>query len=141
MKTRVQWIDGNRWLANNESGHGLVLDASASEDPQGRLGPSPMELLLLGVGGCSGIDVIHILKKSREPVTDCVVEIEGTRADTDPKVFTEIHMIYTVTGKGLNPAKVERAVDLSKEKYCSASVMMSKAATITREIKILEAEG
>ena len=139
MKTRVQWIDNNRWLASNEAGHGLVLDASASEDPLGRLGASPMELLLMGVGGCSGIDVVHILKKSREPVTDCVVEIEGTRADTDPKVFTGIHMIYTVTGKGLNPAKVERAVDLSKEKYCSASVMMSKAATITREIKILDA--
>ena len=127
-------------MANNESGHGMVLDASASEDPLGRLGPSPMELLLMGVGGCSGIDVVHILKKSREPVTDCVVEINGTRADTDPKVFTDIHMIYTVTGKGLNPAKVERAVDLSKEKYCSASVMMSKAANITREIIILEAE-
>ncbi|RED54018.1 OsmC family protein [Aestuariispira insulae] len=140
MKTRVQWIDNNRWLANNESGHGLVLDASMGEgDPLGRLGPSPMELLLMGVGGCSGIDVIHILKKSREPVTDCVVEIVGTRADTDPKVFTDIHMIYTVTGKGLTPAKVERAVDLSKEKYCSASVMMGKAAKITREIKILEA--
>lgn len=141
MKTRVQWIDGHRWMANNDSGHGMVLDASASEDPLGRLGPSPMELLLMGVGGCSGIDVIHILKKSREPVTDCVVEIEGTRADTDPKVFTDIHMIYTVTGKGLNPAKVERAVDLSKEKYCSASVMISKAANITREIIILEADA
>lgn len=140
MNVRAKWVEGHRFIGSNANGHGIVMDGSGADDPQGRLGPSPMELLLLGVAGCSGIDVVHILKKSREEVVDCVVDVDGKRADTEPKVFTDIHMIYTVTGKGLTPAKVERAVDLSAEKYCSASVMMGKAANITREIRIIEAE-
>lgn len=138
MNVRAKWVESNRFLGSTANGHGIVMDGSGSDDPLGRLGPSPMELLLLGVAGCSGIDVVHILKKSREVVTDCVVDVAGTRAGEDPKVFTDIHMTYTVTGKDLTPAKVERAVQLSAEKYCSASVMMAKAANITREIKIIE---
>lgn len=139
MKVRAKWTEGYRFIGNNESGHGLIMDGSGSEAPEGRLGNSPMELLLLGLAGCSGIDVVHILQKSREQVVDCVVDVEGTRAETEPKVFTDIHMVYTVKGTNLTPKKVERAVDLSAEKYCSASVMMSRAATITREIRIEDA--
>lgn len=135
MKIKASWVDGYRFIGSNDAGHGLIMDGSSGEQ---RLGNSPMELLLLGLGGCSGIDVVHILKKSRENVTDCVVDVDGTRADTEPKVFTDIHMTYTVTGKGLDMAKVTRAVDLSADKYCSASVMIGKAANITREIVVIE---
>ena len=138
MQARAKWVNGHRFLGNTGNGHGVIMDGSGSDDPLGRIGPSPMELLLLGMAGCTGIDVIHILEKSRQPVTDCVVEIDGTRADTEPKVFTHIHAIFTVTGKGLDPAKVERAVQLSAEKYCSASLMLGKTAEITRELHIVE---
>ena len=137
MKVQAKWVEGYRFIGNNEAGHGIVMDGAGGED---RLGNSPMELLLLALGGCSGIDVVHILKKSREDVLDCTVSVEGTRADTEPKVFTDIHMVYTVVGKNLSKEKVERAVSLSAEKYCSASVMVQKAANITREIIIQEAE-
>ncbi|MBO6824714.1 MAG: OsmC family protein [Sneathiella sp.] len=137
MKVQAKWVEGYRFIGNNEAGHGIVMDGAGGE---ARLGNSPMELLLLALGGCSGIDVVHILKKSREDVVDCIVSVEGTRADTEPKVFTDIHMIYTVVGKNLSEDKVERAVSLSAEKYCSASVMVQKAANITREIIIQEAE-
>lgn len=133
MKAQVKWIEGYRFIGKNEQGHGVILDGSGGDQ---RLGASPMEMLLLGLAGCSGIDVVHILQKSRQDVEDCIVDVEATRADTEPKVFTDIHMIYTVAGKGLKMDKVERAVDLSAEKYCSASVMMAKAANITREIII-----
>ncbi len=131
MKVQAKWVEGYRFIGKNEQGHGLIMDGSGGEQ---RLGNSPMELLLLSLAGCSGIDVVHILKKSRQDVVDCIVDVSGTRADTEPKVFTDIHMIYTVTGKNLSMEKVERAVDLSAEKYCSASVMIGQAANITREI-------
>lgn len=134
MKVKASWVEGYRFIGSNEQGHGVIMDGSGGEQ---RLGTSPMEMLLLGLGGCSGIDVVHILKKSRENVEDCVVDIEGTRADSEPKVFTDIHMIYTVTGHKLNMEKVERAVELSAEKYCSASVMIGKVANITREIIVV----
>jgi len=133
MKAQVKWVEGYRFVGKNEQGHGVILDGSSGDQ---RLGASPMEMLLLGLGGCSGIDVVHILQKSRQDVEDCIVDVEAKRADTEPKVFTDIHMIYTVTGKNLKLDKVERAVELSAEKYCSASVMMAKAANITREIII-----
>ena len=103
------------------------------------LGPRPMETVLIGTGACSAFDVIHILKKSREQVTDCVVELLAERADTDPKVFTKIHFHFLVTGKQLDHAKVARAIQLSAEKYCSASAMMAKTATISHDFEILEA--
>ncbi|MDX1736607.1 MAG: OsmC family protein [Alphaproteobacteria bacterium] len=138
MKTRIKWVEGFRFVGSSESGHSLVIDASGDETPHGKTANSPMQLMLMGVGGCSAIDVLHILQKGREDIVDCVVDVEGTRAETDPKVFTDIHMIYTVTGRNLKMAKVERAVELSAEKYCSASVMMGQVANITREIKLIE---
>lgn len=137
MKVQVKWVEGYRFIGNNEQGHGIILDGSGGDQ---RLGNSPMELLLLGLGGCSGIDVVHILQKSRQDVKDCIVDIDGTRADTEPKVFTDIHMIYRVSGKNLSLDKVKRAVDLSAEKYCSASVMMDQVANITCEIIIEETD-
>jgi putative redox protein len=98
-----------------------------------------MEMLLLGLGGCTAFDVVLILKRGREPVTDCVVEIEAERAETDPKVFTRIHLLYTLTGRALSPAKVERAIKLSKEKYCSASIMLGAVAEITYDFKVVDA--
>ncbi len=136
MKVQAKWVEGYRFIGSNEQGHGLVMDGSGGET---RLGNSPMELLLLSLGGCSGIDVVHILKKSRQDVVDCVVEVTGKRADTEPKVFTDIHMVYKVVGKNLSMDKVERAVELSADKYCSASVMIGQAANITREIIVEDA--
>jgi putative redox protein len=102
------------------------------------MGPRPMEVVLMGTGGCTAYDVVHILRKSRAPVTDCVVEIDAERAEEDPKVFTKIHFHFVVTGTGLKPAQVERAVHLTAEKYCSASIMLGKTAAITHDFEIRE---
>lgn len=137
MKARVKLVEGMTFLAESGSGHSVVLDASP--DVGGRdLGARPMELVLMGTGGCSAIDVVHILRKARQAIADCVVELEASRAAEDPKVFTRIHMHYIVTGKGLSPAQVERAVKLSKDKYCSASIMLAKTADITADFEIRE---
>ena len=140
MKTRIKWVEGQRFSGTTDTGHGVIIDASGDDTPHGKTAPSPMQYILMGVGGCSAIDVLHILQRGRENVTDVVVDVEGTRADTDPKVFTDLHMIYTVTGKNISEAKVKRAVELSGEKYCSASVMIGQVANITKEIRILQAE-
>jgi len=136
MKGRVRWVGDRNFLAESGSGHAVVMGASASG--AAALGPSPMEMVLLGLGGCTTFDVIHILERGREPVEDCVVELEAERAETEPKVFTRIHLHFIVTGKGLNAAKVERAIALSAEKYCSASAMLEKTATITHDFEIVE---
>lgn len=138
MKARIQLVEGMTFIAESGSGHAIVVDASP--DVGGRdLGARPMELVLMGTGACSAIDVVHILRKARQPVAGCVVELEGDRADADPKVFTRIRMHYVVTGKGLNPLQVERAIKLSKEKYCSASVMLEKTAEFSVDFEIREA--
>lgn len=138
MKARIQLIEGMTFIAESGSGHAIVVDASP--EVGGRdLGARPMELVLMGTGACSAIDVVHILRKARQPVAGCVVELEGDRADADPKVFTRIRMHYVVTGKGLNPLQVERAIKLSKEKYCSASVMLEKTAEFSVDFEIREA--
>ncbi len=135
MKARIKWIENVAFLGETESGHAMVMDGSP--DAGGRnLGPRPMETVLIGTGACSAYDVVHILKKSREPITDCVVELQAERAPTDPKVFTSIHFHFIVTGSDLNPAKVERAVKLSAEVYCSASAMLAKTAQITHDFEI-----
>jgi putative redox protein len=139
MKVRVKWIEDVCFMGESESGHAVVLDASPEVGGR-NLGMRPMEMLLVGMGACSSIDVVTILKKSRQPITDCVAEITGERADEIPKVFTKIHVHYVVTGKGLNPVQVERAVNLSAEKYCSASIMLGKAAKITHDFEVVEAE-
>lgn len=139
MKARIKWIENVAFVGESESGHALVMDGS----PEGggrNLGPRPMETVLIGTGACSAYDVIHILKKGRSKVTDCVVELSAERADTDPKVFTHIHLHFVVTGHDLDRTKVERAVALSAEKYCSASAMLAKTAVITHDVEIVAAE-
>jgi putative redox protein len=137
MKARIKWVEKVTFIAESGSGHAVVLDGAP--DAGGRnLGVRPMEMLLMGLGGCSAFDVVLILRKGREAVSDCVVELEAERAETDPKVFTRIHMHYKVTGRGLAPAKVERAIKLSAEKYCSASAIMAKTAVITHDWELIE---
>ncbi|GAB7562113.1 OsmC family protein [Methylobacillus methanolivorans] len=139
MKARVKWIENVCFMGESETGHAVVLDGAP--DAGGRnLGMRPMEMLLIGMGACTSFDVVTILKKSRQPVTDCEAEISAERADEIPKVFTKIHVHFVVTGKSLNPVQVERAVKLSAEKYCSASIMLGKAAEITHDFEIREAE-
>jgi putative redox protein len=138
MKARIQLVEGMTFVAESGSGHAVVVDASP--DVGGRnLGARPMELVLMGTGSCSAIDVMHILRKARQAVTGCVVELEAERAPEDPKVFTRIRMHYVVSGKALAPAQVERAIKLSKEKYCSASVMLAKTAEFEVDFEIREA--
>jgi putative redox protein len=138
MKARVKLVEGMTFVAESGSGHAVVMDASP--DVGGRdLGARPMEMVLMGAGGCSAIDVVHILRKARQNLVDCVVELEAERAAEDPKVFTRIHMHYIVTGTGLNPAQVARAIKLSKEKYCSATIMLAKTAEVTSDYEIREA--
>lgn len=135
MRARIKWVEGVSFVAETGSGHAVVVDGSP--DAGGRnLGPRPMELLLAGTAACTAFDVVWILKKGRQPVTDCVVDAEAERAPQDPKIFTRIHFKYRVSGRELNPAQVERAVKLSKEKYCSATLMLAKTAEITYEIAI-----
>ncbi len=137
MKARIKWLDGISFRGETESGHSVIIDGAP--DIGGKnLGPRPMELILLGLGGCSSIDVILILQKSRQEVTDCVVEIDAARASEDPKVFTDIHLHFIVTGKNLNTQQVERAINLSAEKYCSASIMLKSAVNITHDYEIIE---
>ena len=138
MKARIKWVEGVAFVGESGSGHAIVMDGAA-EGGGRNLGPRPMETMLIGTGGCTAYDVVHILKKSRAPVTDCVLEIDSERADEDPKVFTKIHFHFIVTGKGLKPAQVERAVHLSAEKYCSASIMLAKTAAITHDFEVREA--
>ena len=137
MKARIKWIENVAFVGETESGHALVMDGSAEAGGR-NIGPRPMETVLIGTGACSAFDVIHILKKSREPVSDCVVELSAERANVDPKVFTAIHFHYIVTGKTLDPAKVSRAISLSADKYCSASAMFAKTAAITHDFEIIE---
>lgn len=135
MKTRVTWVEGTLMLGETASGHSVPMDGPP--DHGGRnLAPRPMEMLLLGLGGCTEFDIIHILKKGRHDVTACEVEIEATRADKDPKVFTDIHVHFIVSGNELSEKAVERAVKLSSEKFCSASIMLGKAANITHSFEI-----
>ena len=136
MKARIKWVDGMSFLGESGSGHAVLMDG-APEAGGRNLGPRPMEMVLMGTGGCSAFDVVLILKKSRQDISDCVVEIESERATEDPKVFTRIHFHFIVTGKNLNPAQVERAIKLSAEKYCSASIMLAKTAQMTHDFEIV----
>ncbi len=138
MKARVAWVDGKMFVGESGSGHAVVMDG-APEAGGRNLGIRPMEMLLIGMGGCTSFDVVMILEKGRQTITDCVAEIEAERADTDPKVFTKIHVHFVVTGRGLDAGKVERAIALSAEKYCSASIMLGATATITHDFEIREA--
>ncbi len=137
MKARIKWVEQVTFLGESESGHTLVMDG-APESGGRNIGMRPMELLLLGMGGCTSFDVIHILKKARQPVTDCVVEISAERAEKVPKVFIHIHVHFIISGSGLKESQVKRAVELSAEKYCSASLMLGKTAEISHDYEINE---
>lgn len=139
MECTVKWVDGMTFMAETGTGHLLTMDG-APEAGGRNLAPRPMELLLAGAGGCTAFDTVLILKRSRQDVRDCTVRLDAERAETDPKVFTRIRFHYTVTGKNLKPETVERAIHLSAEKYCSASIMLGKTAEITHEWEIVEAE-
>lgn len=138
MQARVKWIENAAFIGETGSSHGVVIDGPA--DIGGRnLGSRPMELMLLSVGSCSAVDVVHILKKARQPVSDCYVEVEGKRADTEPKVFTDIHLKFVIKGKGLNQNQVKRAVELSADKYCSASIMLKRGGVnVTHSYELVE---
>lgn len=137
MKARIKWVEGRTFVGESGSGHKLVL--GTAHGPDGSTpGPSPMELVLIGAGGCSAFDVVHILEKGREAIEDCVVELDAERAETDPKVFTRIHMHFVVKGRALSPDKVKRAIDLSIGKYCSASAMLARTAALTHDFAIVD---
>jgi putative redox protein len=137
MECRIKWVDGMSFMAETESGHLLSMDG-APEGGGRNLAPRPMETVLAGTGGCTAYDVVLILKKSRQEVTGCEVRLSAERAETDPKVFTRIHMHFIVTGRALRPNLVEHAIRLSHDKYCSASIMLGKTAEITHDYEIVE---
>lgn len=137
MKARVKWVEDVLFVGESGTGHTVVMDGPAEAGGHGT-GMRPMELLLLGLGGCTSFDVIDILKKSRQDVTDCVVDVSAERSEEAPKVFTKIHVHYTVTGRNLKANFVDRAVKLSTEKYCSASIMLAKTAEITHDYEVIE---
>jgi len=137
MKATVRWLDGARFAGESGSGHTVVMDGPP--DSGGRnAGVRPMEMLLLGLGGCTAFDVVLILRRGRHAVTGCEVEVDAERATTEPKVFTRLRLHYTLRGHGLPEKAVERAIQLSTDKYCSATVMFAKTATIEHGFTIIE---
>ena len=139
MKARVRWVEGVSFVGESQTGHSVVIDGAPEHGGRNR-GMRPMEMVLLGSAACTAFDVVLILRKARQPVADCSVEAAAERAATEPKVFTKIHLRYTIAGRGLDPKQVERAVQLSKEKYCSATIMLAKTAEISFDIEILEGD-
>ena len=139
METQLKWAGNAAFIGTASSGHTIVMDGPA-EGGGRNLGPRPMEMLILGMGACSTYDVVSILKKSRQEITDCEIKITSQRADSDPKVFTDIQLHFIVSGKALKEKQVERAVKLSAEKYCSASIMLGKTANITHDFEIINVD-
>ena len=137
MKARIKWVEDRTFIGESGSGHKIVLGTAFGSEGRSP-GPSPMELVLIGMGGCSGYDVVHILEKGREAIENVAVELEAERAQQEPKVFTRIHMHFVVMGRGVAPEKVERAIALSVQKYCSASAMIAKTATITHDFEVVD---
>jgi len=137
MKARIKWVEEVMFVGESGSGHSVVIDGPPEHGGR-NLGIRPMELLLQGLGGCTAFDVMMILKKARQPVTDCVLEIEAERAETEPKVFTKIHIHFVITGSGVSEKHVQRAIQLSAEKYCSASIMLGQVAEITHDYELKE---
>ena len=138
MKARVKWVEGKTFLGESNSGHAIAMSAPTAPGAPTNA-PSPIEYLLLGTGGCTAVDVVMILQKGRHDIRDCEIFLDSERAPEDPKIFTRIHMHFKVTGKGLKPDTVQRAIDLSAEKYCSASIMLGKTAKITHDFEIVDA--
>lgn len=139
MEATVKWVDGRTFLGESGSGHTVVMDGPP--DHGGRnIGIRPMEMILLGVGGCSSFDVMNILQKGRHQVTDCTAELTAERVDSVPSVFSKIHLHFKVSGKDLKDTAVARAVKLSAEKYCSASIMLGKSVEITHDFEIITSD-
>ncbi|MDE2600189.1 MAG: OsmC family protein [Rhodocyclaceae bacterium] len=138
MECVVRWGEGMSFIAETGSGHMVAMDG-APEGGGRNLAPRPMEMVLLGTGGCTAYDVVLILKRGRQDITGCDARLQAERAETDPKVFTRINFHFVVTGRNLKPEAVERAIKLSAEKYCSASIMLGKTAEITHTWEIVEA--
>ena len=138
MKSTLKWNGNRNFEATTEDGHSVTLGVAHGDAP--KPGPSAMELVLMGAGGCSAYDVVSILEKSRADVRDVTVEMDADRAEEPPKVFTRIHFHFVVTGKALKPTQVERAVRLSVEKYCSATAMLEKTAKVTHDVTVIEAD-
>ncbi|MGB5305167.1 MAG: OsmC family protein [Gammaproteobacteria bacterium] len=136
MKARIKWIEGTAFMGESASGHTVVMDGPPESGGRD-LGIRPMEMILIGLGGCTAFDVVYILKKARQPVTDCVVEVTAERAAKVPKVFTSIHVHFIVSGKDLEEKQVARAVSLSAEKYCSASIMLGKVAAVSHDYELV----
>ncbi len=137
MNATIKWVDNVMFVGETGSGHAVVMDGPEKFGGN-NMGIRPMEMLLLGLGGCTSFDVVLILKKFRQQISDCHACIEAERAETDPKIFTKIHVHFKIYGKNLKHKQVERAVNLSAEKYCSASIMLSKAAEITHDFEIID---
>ena len=137
MKARVKWVEQASFLGETESNHAVLMDGPPTAGGR-NLGPRPMEMLLIGTGGCTAFDVVSILKKSRQAIFDCYVELTAERAETEPKVFTKIHMHFVVKGKDIKPEAVEKAIKLSAEKYCSASIMLGQTAAITHDFEVVQ---
>jgi putative redox protein len=137
MKARIKWVEAATFVGESGSGHAVVMDGPPEAGGR-NLGVRPMEMLLLGMGACTAFDVVHILTKARQGITDCVAELDAERASEDPKVFTKIHVHFKVKGKALTQAAVARAVSLSAEKYCSASIMLGQTAQISHDFEINE---
>jgi len=139
MRADVRWTGQARFVGETESGHQIVMDGPPDAGGQNQ-GARPMEMVLLGLGGCSAFDVVHILQRGRHAIDDCAVRVDAERADTDPKVFTRIHMDFRVRGRGLSDKAVGRAVSLSAEKYCSVARMLAQTATISHDWQV-ETDG
>ncbi len=138
MRAKIEWAGNAKFVAESGSGHQIVMDGPP-ESGGNNEGVRPMEMMLLGLGGCSSFDVVHILKKQRQQVTGCVAELTAERADSEPKVFTKIHLHFIVTGQKLQHSRVEKAVELSAEKYCSASIMLARGGVeVTHDYEVIE---
>ena len=138
MKAVVKWLDNMSFVGESESGHSVVMDGPPESGGR-NLGVRPMEMVLLGMGGCTAFDVVLILKKSRQQISDCHVELSAERASDVPKVFTRIHAHYVITGSNLDEKRVAKAVNLTAEKYCSVSIMLANSVEITHDYEIIEA--
>ena len=136
MKSRITWVADKTFTGQTESGHSIVIGTADGTAP--KPGPSAMELILMGAGSCSAWDVVEILRKGRQSIEDVIVELDADRADEAPKVFTRIHLHFIVKGRGLDQKRVARAIDLSVEKYCSATTMLEKTATITHGFEVVD---
>ena len=137
MKARVKWLDNMTFVGESGSGHSVVMDG-APESGGRNLAARPMDMVLIGMGGCTAFDVVAILKKARQPIDDCIVTLSAERAEDIPKIFTKIHVHYMVKGRGLSEKQVAKAVNLTAEKYCSVSIMLAKSAEITHDFEIIE---